>query len=109
MKDFYDLHALASQFRFDGASLSRAISATFERRRTKIDATLPSALTPRFYSMSRAPANGAPTSPAIVFPARLLILRRPARGFEVSLWPLWAALGGGEMLRTFGNLGDHGG
>jgi len=109
MKDFYDLHALASQFRFDGASLSRAISATFERRRTKIDATLPSALTPRFYSDVSRAANGAPTSPAIVFPARLLILRRPARGFEVSLWPRGRRSAAARCLRTFGNLGDHGG
>jgi hypothetical protein len=50
MKDFYDLQALASQFQFDGARLSRAIAATFERRRTKIEAVPPTALTPRFFS-----------------------------------------------------------
>ena len=31
-KDFYDLHVLAQHFDFDGESLVRAISATFERR-----------------------------------------------------------------------------
>ena len=34
MKDFYDLHVLATHFSFDGVSLTRAIAATFERRQT---------------------------------------------------------------------------
>jgi len=37
MKDFYDLHALAMQFSFEGEKLARAISATFARRRTAGD------------------------------------------------------------------------
>lgn len=49
-KDFYDLHALALQFPFDGGQLTRAISATFDRRSTGFDATLPAALSPRFYA-----------------------------------------------------------
>jgi hypothetical protein len=49
-KDFYDLHVLARQFRFDGATLAGSIAATFERRRTTIDAALPAALAPRFYA-----------------------------------------------------------
>ena len=49
-KDFYDLHVLAQQFRFDGERLARAIAATFERRLTQIDAALPTALTPRFFA-----------------------------------------------------------
>lgn len=49
-KDFYDLYVLARQFPFDGACLAHAIAATFERRRTSIDAALPTALTPRFYA-----------------------------------------------------------
>ncbi len=49
-KDFYDLHVLARQFPFDGATLAGSIAATFERRRTTIDAALPTALAPRFYA-----------------------------------------------------------
>lgn len=49
LKDFYDLHALARQFAFDGKRLMRAIGATFHRRRTSIDTAVPLALTPRFY------------------------------------------------------------
>ena len=40
MKDFYDLHTLAGQFTFAGPTLSRAIAATFNRRKTKIDAAV---------------------------------------------------------------------
>jgi predicted nucleotidyltransferase component of viral defense system len=36
MKDFYDVWMLSKQFSFDGVSLSAAIAATFERRRTTI-------------------------------------------------------------------------
>jgi len=38
MKDFYDVWALASQFSFDGQTLSRAFQATFQQRRTALDA-----------------------------------------------------------------------
>ena len=49
-KDFYDLHALAQHFEFDGECLVHAIGATFERRRTPIPQEPPVALTPRFYA-----------------------------------------------------------
>jgi len=48
MKDFYDLWVLSKQFPFDGASLSAAIAATFERRGTAIPSGVPTALTDRF-------------------------------------------------------------
>src|SRR5262249_651112 len=50
MKDFYDLYALAMQFPFDSARLTRAIAATFERRNTSIDSSLPAGLSPRFFA-----------------------------------------------------------
>jgi predicted nucleotidyltransferase component of viral defense system len=49
MKDFYDLWALARQFAFEGAALTGALRATFERRRTILPAVSPLALTPVFY------------------------------------------------------------
>ncbi|MFI5338605.1 MAG: nucleotidyl transferase AbiEii/AbiGii toxin family protein [Candidatus Methylomirabilales bacterium] len=49
-KDFYDLYVLARQFPFEGPRLARAIAATFERRRTTIDAVQPAALAPRFFA-----------------------------------------------------------
>ncbi len=36
MKDFYDVHQLASKFRFEGAALADAIRATFLRRNTPL-------------------------------------------------------------------------
>jgi hypothetical protein len=50
LKDIYDLYVLAGQFPFEGEKLYRAIAATFERRRTTIEATLPAALAPRFFA-----------------------------------------------------------
>lgn len=48
MKDFYDLNVLARDFAFDGASLTRAIKATFKRRKTEIPHETPFALTEDF-------------------------------------------------------------
>lgn len=48
MKDFYDIWTLSKQFTFDGASLSAAIAATFERRSTAIPEGVPTALTDEF-------------------------------------------------------------
>lgn len=48
MKDFYDVWALAREFEFDGPLLSRAIAATFERRRTNLPAEIPLAFTDSF-------------------------------------------------------------
>ena len=48
MKDFYDLYVLSREFEFDGASLSAAIAATFERRQTMLPSSAPLALTSEF-------------------------------------------------------------
>ena len=48
MKDFFDLWKLANQFEFEGAVLSKAIQATFERRETRIPDATPLALTEEF-------------------------------------------------------------
>jgi predicted nucleotidyltransferase component of viral defense system len=48
MKDFYDVHLLASSFPFDGPLLARAIRAAFERRGTPLPATQPLVLTREF-------------------------------------------------------------
>jgi predicted nucleotidyltransferase component of viral defense system len=52
MKDFFDLLLLGREFQFAGRTLSRAIRATFERRRTEMPRAAPPALTAEF---SRAP------------------------------------------------------
>lgn len=48
MKDYFDLWILAKQADFDGAVLSQAIRATFERRRTDIPRSLPIGLSDEF-------------------------------------------------------------
>ena len=48
MKDFFDLWVLATQSEFDGATICRAIAATFERRQTALPTDTPLALTPDF-------------------------------------------------------------
>ncbi len=49
MKDFCDLWTFAAQFEFEGASLSRALKATFARRKTALPTAPPLALTAEFY------------------------------------------------------------
>jgi predicted nucleotidyltransferase component of viral defense system len=48
MKDYYDIWILSRSYAFDAERLSRAITATFERRRTAIPDEVPDALTPAF-------------------------------------------------------------
>jgi hypothetical protein len=48
MKDVYDLWVLSRDFWFDGASLSAAMAATFERRNTAVPEGVPTALTDEF-------------------------------------------------------------
>ena len=50
MKDFYDLWVLSRDHEFDGATLVRAIQATFERRQTPLPKKLPIALEENFMS-----------------------------------------------------------
>ena len=48
LKDYYDIWILSRSHAFDAKRLSRAIAATFERRRTAIPEDLPDALTSAF-------------------------------------------------------------
>ena len=49
MKDFHDVWTLARNMEFDGQRLSEAIRRTFERRKTKLPASTPTAFTPEFF------------------------------------------------------------
>ena len=48
MKDFHDLYSLSRLFSFEGQVLSEAIIRTFERRKTRLPSTLPTAFTAEF-------------------------------------------------------------
>lgn len=49
MKDFHDIWTLARNLEFDGERLSEAIRRTFERRKTDLPKSAPTAFTPEFY------------------------------------------------------------
>lgn len=99
-KDFYDLHVLARQFPFEGKRLALAIAATFERRCTTIDAALPAALTPRFYTddvrsqqwrayLTRNALPGAPSD-----------FSQIGETIQTFLGPVWTALSTNEAFST---------
>lgn len=50
MKDYFDLWILAKHSDFDGQILSRAVAATFDRRRTVVPAGVPIGLSGEFFS-----------------------------------------------------------
>ncbi len=52
IKDFFDIHYLASHFSFDRATLVRAIEGTFSQRRTPCPAETPFGLTQAYWSNS---------------------------------------------------------
>lgn len=105
-KDFYDLHVLARQFRFDGGRLSGAIAATFARRNTPIVIDLPAALAPRFYAADARAAqwrayltrNALPGAPADFIAVGELL--------QQFLTPAWRALADG---RSFSDTWPPGG
>jgi Uncharacterized conserved protein len=99
-KDFYDLFVLASRFSFEGARLTNAIAATFERRSTTIELALPVALAPRFYEdagrseqwrayLSR---NALPDAPSDFTSVGDLLQR--------FLGPLWNTLAASQSLNA---------
>lgn len=57
IKDFFDIHYLASQFEFDRATLVEAARRTFERRGTLIAAEPPIGLTPAYWENPSRPAQ----------------------------------------------------
>jgi len=57
IKDFFDLHHLASRFGFDRAQLREAVRRTFERRRTPIPVADPIGLTPAYWESPSRPAQ----------------------------------------------------
>ena len=97
-KDFYDLSVLARQFSFEGARLSRAITATFTRRQTAVTGAFPAGLSPRFYVdnaragqwrayLGRGELPGAPSDFAMV--GELL---------QTFLGPVWRAIAAGKAF-----------
>ena len=57
IKDFFDLHYLASRFEFDRATLAEAARRTFGRRQTPIPVDAPIGLTPAYWENASRPAQ----------------------------------------------------
>jgi len=95
IKDYFDLHYLAANFPFEGATLARAIGTTFERRKTPIPETTLEGLTDAFWDQQgreahlRAFTRRARISADLPGARSLLPLLR-----EFLLHPLEAARGG---------------
>ncbi len=74
IKDFFDLHLLATRFEFDRATLTEAIRRTFARRGTLIPSAPPIALTAAYWENPSRPVQvrpslGARDSPSPTVPA----------------------------------------
>lgn len=52
IKDFFDIHYLATNFTFDGAELAEAIRRTFERRKTPLPQDVPVGLTEEYWKQA---------------------------------------------------------
>jgi len=112
MKDFYDLHVLARDFDFDGATLTRAIKATFERRKTAVPAETPLALTDEFgrdgtktvqwnaFIRKSGLGEGAPDLPEVISQLREFLLPPVRATFAGSPAPKRWAAGGPWVPRT---------
>jgi hypothetical protein len=57
IKDFFDLHHLASRFEFDRPTLAEAVRRTFQRRHTPIPSDVPIALTHTYWDNPSRPAQ----------------------------------------------------
>jgi len=57
MEDYYDVWALCREFEFDGEILSRAVAATFRRRKSDLPGTVPMGLSEEFLSDSTKLTN----------------------------------------------------
>ena len=105
-KDFYDIYAMASAFRFERTTLVHAVKATFERRRTPVHAELPEPLAAPFYS------DDSRASQWRAYVSRNGLSDPPADFTQVGdrivafLQPLWADLGAGSA--TAGHWQDGG-
>jgi len=105
-KDFYDIYAMAGAFRFERTTLVQAVKATFDRRRTPVQAELPEALAAPFYS------DESRTSQWRAYVTRNGLSDAPADFAQVGdrivafLRPLWGDLGSGSA--TAGDWQDGG-
>ena len=100
MKDLYDLSTLAAQFPFDGAKLTKAIAATFERRRTKIDPALPAGLAPRFFADEARAGQWRGYLDRNNLPGAPRDFAQAGEQIQAFFGPVWAALVAGDKFAS---------
>jgi predicted nucleotidyltransferase component of viral defense system len=92
MKDLYDLYVIAGQFDFDGETLTRAIQATFERRRTDIVTALPAGLAPRFFADDTRSERWRAYCDRNTLPGAPRNMQQVGERLRSFLGPVWRAL-----------------
>jgi hypothetical protein len=95
IKDFFDLHYLATSFEFDRATLAEAVRRTFERRNTPILEQEPIGLTPAYWDNPSRPAQVR----AFARRARLEVPEHAGREFTALLREF--------LLPLFGDVRTH--
>ena len=96
MRDFFDVHALASHREFDGTNLARALRATFERRDTPIPTATPLALTPAFAELEGKRAQWAGFLRRSRLPASMADFGAVIAGVATFIAPILAAISRSE-------------
>lgn len=104
IKDFFDIHYLATHFAFDGAELAEAIRRTFKRRKTPLPEEIPVGLTEEYWKQAgrdaqlrafarRARINVAPQKLSEIAPMLREFLLPPCEALRhdvrfTKLWPV---------------------
>ena len=102
IKDLYDLTTLAAQFPFDGSKLTKAIAATFERRKTKIEPVQPAGLTPRFFADEARATQWRAYLDRNNLPGAPRDFAQAGERTQAFLGPIWSALvAGGTFAGTW--------
>ena len=98
MRDFFDVHALASRHAFEGATLAAAIAATFARRRTEVPGELPFALTPAFAAIDGKAAQWAAFARRLQEPSSAAALGPVIERIATFAGPVLDAAHSGERI-----------
>lgn len=95
MKDFYDLYVLSEHFPFQGQLLTRAVAATFERRRTPFSTALPVGLTAAFYADAERGARWGTYLNQKNLPGAPTDFAQTGDRCQAFLLPIWNGLASG--------------
>jgi hypothetical protein len=99
LKDFYDLYAMSGAFEFERSALVAAAKATFERRDTAVQSTLPAALAASFYSDENRATQWRAYVTSRALPDAPADFTQVGERLAAFLEPVWAGLRAeGEIL-----------